>query len=148
MFIRNIIFKLIFKKFGKKNFIDYKTYFRYPSKISIGNNVWINRGGEFFPSYFVKDCEIIIGNNVAIGPGVIFFSAGHDYKDLKLPVIGKTIVINDYVWIGGKSIILPGVELGEGSIIGAGSVVTKNIPPYTIAVGNPAKVVKKRKLKL
>ena len=145
---RSIIFKIIFKKFGHKSFIDYKTYWRYPKKISFGDNVTINRGCRFYASYFVKDAYIEIGNNVVIAPYVTFFSAGHDYQLLDLPDTAASIIVEDYVWIGGKTIILPGVRLGKGSIIGAGSVVVRDIPPWSVAVGNPARIIKKREIGL
>jgi acetyltransferase-like isoleucine patch superfamily enzyme len=137
----------MFKKLGKSVMIDYQTYFRYPRKISIGSNVSINRGTKIFASYHYKEAEIIIGNDISIGPEVVIFSAGHDHQFINLPDIAKTIKINDCVWIGGRSVILPGVEIGEGAVIGAGSIVTKNIPPYTIAAGNPAKAIKPRTIK-
>jgi len=145
-FLRSLVFKVLFKKIGKKTFIDYKTYFRYPSRIRIGSNVSINRGSKFFAIEQAKNIEIIIEDNVVIGPDISVFSGGHDHNYLDLPVIGKTVKVGKYSWIGGKSIILPGVTIGEGAIIGAGSVVTKDIPPYTIAVGVPAKIIKKRSL--
>lgn len=146
-FIREIIFRLMFKKYGKNNNIDFKTYFRYPTKISIGSNVWINRECQFYASHFIKDAEIVIGNNIAFGPGVTIFSAGHDYTRIDLPDTAQSVIIKDNVWIGGRTIILPGVIIGEGCIIGAGSVVTKSLLPYSVAVGNPAKVIKRREIK-
>lgn len=144
--IRTLFFKIIFKKFGNNNMIDYKTFFRYPWKIEIGSNVSINRLTSIYGSFHKKEALVIIGNNVSIGPEVSIFSAGHDYTGLNLPDTGKSIIINDYVWIGGRAILLPGVELGEGAVVGAGSVVTRSIPPYTVVAGNPAKEIKKRKI--
>lgn len=145
-FLRTIIFKIIFLKFGSKSYIDYTTFWRYSKKISIGDNVSINRGCKFYASYFVKDAYIEIGNNVVIAPDVTFYSAGHNYKYCDLPDIASSIIIEDYVWIGGKTIVLPGVRIGKGAVIGAGSVVSKDIPPFSIAVGNPAKIIKERGL--
>ena len=132
------------KRLGKNSYIDYGTYFRYPRKISIGDKVTINKNCKFYASYHIKEALIIIGNNVRIAPEVSFYSAGHNYSDLSCPDIGATIKINDNVWIGARAIILQGVEIEEGAVIGAGSVVTKNIPEYTVAVGSPAKIIKKR----
>jgi len=137
---------MLFKKYGTSNNIDYKTYFRYPSKISIGNKVWINRGCQLYGSFHNKETEIILGNNIALGPNVIIFTATHDYRHLNLPDKAESVVIEDNVWIGGNTTILPGVIIGEGSVIGAGSIVTKSIPPFSIAVGNPAVVIKRREI--
>lgn len=143
-FIRDLWYRAVLKKLGKNGFIDYGVYIRYPFKVSIGDNVWINRNCSLYPSAQIKEAEIVIGNNVAIGPETSLFSAGHDHRQINLPDIARTIRIGDHVWIGGKSIILPGVEIGEGAVVGAGSVVTKNVAPYTIVAGNPARMIKNR----
>jgi acetyltransferase-like isoleucine patch superfamily enzyme len=145
-FVRSGIFRLIFKRMGRKCLIDYGTYFRYPSKISIGDHCVINRGCKFFASYLVAGTEIILGNHVILGPDVRLFSAGHDYTRLDLPDTAETIRIHDHVWIGGGAVILQGVEIGEGTIVGAGSVVTRSLPPWSVAVGNPARVIRARTL--
>lgn len=143
--IRNVIFSLMFKKFGKNNLIDYKTYFRYPKKISIGSGVSINRGCHLFASHYIKEAEIIIGDNVSLAPGVTIFSASHDFSHLSLPHTAKSVVINNNVWVGGNSILLPGVKIGEGAVVGAGSVVAKDIPPYTVVCGSlPLRTLKMR----
>jgi acetyltransferase-like isoleucine patch superfamily enzyme len=143
---RHVIFKMMFKKYGGNNNIDYKTFFRYPSKITIGSNVWINRGCQLYGSFYIKDAKIILGDNIALGPNVVIFSASHDYRFLDLPDVARSVIIKNNVWVGGNSTILPGVIIEEGCIIGAGSVVTKSIPPYSIAVGNPAVVIKRREM--
>ena len=143
---RNFFYKLLLKNIGSGSWIDNKAYLQYPSKISIGKNTIINRGCNFYPSIHNKGVSIIIGNYVAIAPEVSFFATGHDYSQIYLPVQPGTITIDDYVWIGGKSIILQNVHIGEGAVIAAGSVVTKDIPSYVIVAGNPAIVIKQRKI--
>ena len=145
-FIRNLIFRLIFKAYGKETMLDYRSFVRYPWRVSLGSRVAINRGCELYPSMQTDQGLITLEDNVVLGPGVIIFSSGHDYTALHLPDISAPVKVGKYAWIGGKSIILPGVTIGEGAIIGAGSVVTKDIPAYTVAVGNPAKVIKNRTL--
>jgi acetyltransferase-like isoleucine patch superfamily enzyme len=142
--VRILFLRLIMKKMGKNVFIDHWCFFRYGSRIYIGDNVAINRNCSIYGSYYDKDTKIVIGDNVAIAPEVKFFAPSHKYQTLDLPDYGESIYIGDHVWIGGGAIILPGVTIGEGAIIGAGSVVTKDIPAWSIAVGNPAKVIKKR----
>lgn len=142
-FIRYVFFKVLFKKYGKNVMVDYKTFFRYMNGIKIGNNVSINRGCEFFTSANLGSI-IEIGNNATLSPNVKLYSAGHDYKYPNLPDTSGDIIIKEYVWIGGNSIVLQGVTIGEYSIVSANSVVTKDIAPYSIVAGIPAKVIKKR----
>ncbi len=91
--------------------------------------------------------KIVIGDFVAIGPYVLIIDFDHKIKDHRLPnfkqgILSAPIIIEDNVWIGGHSVILKGVKIGEGAIIGANSVVTKDVPPYSLAVGSPARVIK------
>lgn len=113
----------------------------YGTHIHIGSGTFIN-----FNVSMVDVGEIKIGSNVLIGPGCGIFTAIHPI-DPEIRATGveksKPIIIEDKVWIGGNATILPGVTIGYGSIIGAGSVVTRDIPEMSIAVGNPAKVVRK-----
>jgi acetyltransferase-like isoleucine patch superfamily enzyme len=88
---------------------------------------------------------IVIGDRVQLGPNVSIYTAGHDTSILsrrKFVEFGHPVFIGDDCWIGGNVVILPGVRIGEGCTIGAGSVVTKDIPPFSVAVGSPCKVIK------
>lgn len=143
-FLRNLFLKVMLKKVGKNVFIDYGVYFRFPSKIELDNEITIGYGTKFFPSFHNKASLIHICSNVRIGPNVSFNAAGHDYRYLHLPDSGDGIIVNKNVWIGANSVVLQGVEIGEGAIIAAGSIVTKNVDPYTIVGGIPAKFIKKR----
>jgi acetyltransferase-like isoleucine patch superfamily enzyme len=111
------------------------------AKLSIGDNFGIS-GASISCSL-----NINIGNNVLIGSGTIITdSDAHpihpEMRQIPGEVKRKPIVIEDDVFIGARSIILKGVKIGKGSVIGAGSVVSKDVPPMTIMAGNPAKVVK------
>ena len=90
---------------------------------------------------------VIIGNDIMFAQNIVVSGLNHGYEDIdvspsKQKVICKQITIADEVWIGANCVITAGVSIGKHSVIGAGSVVTKNIPEYSIAVGNPAKVIK------
>lgn len=85
--------------------------------------------------------SIVIGEDTQIGPGSLITTTDHDY-DHDLTTRYKPVVIGKGVWIGANVTVLPGIEIGDGAVIGAGSVVMKNIPPYCVALGVPARVVK------
>ncbi len=87
---------------------------------------------------------VIIGNNVHLSVGCKILTLGHDIRSSAFRPIGGTVVIEDYVWIGAWAIIMPEVRLGRGCVIGAGSIVTKDVCALDIVVGNPAKVIGKR----
>lgn len=142
--VRYWIFKTLLKHLGANSMIDYETYFRYPWKISIGDNVSINRGCEFFGSMVAGGAYISIGNHCALAPRVRVLSATHDYRKLDLPDEAKSVFIGNYVWIGAGATILPGVTIGDGAVIGASSVVTRDVAPFSIVAGNPARFVKLR----
>lgn len=147
----NILSEL-FAKIGNNVKIDVPFYCDYGQHISIGNNVIININCTFV------DCnKITIGNNVLIASNVQIYTATYpvNISDRLLDnwsynnphaffnTYALPVTIEDNVWIGGGVIILPGVTIGKNSVIGAGSVVNKSIPPNSLAVGNPCKVIRK-----
>ena len=120
------------------------THIDSPSKLKIGDNVSINRRSLIHAGGGVE-----IANNVLIGPGVVIYSQNHNFhqKDININIQGfntEVVIINENVWIGARSIILPGVTIGSNSIIGAGSVVKKDVEANTIVAGNPAKFIRYR----
>lgn len=117
--------------------------FREPQNIYIGKNTRIQPYACLWAS---PNSKIIIGDYSGIGPKTMLFSSNHKYqfgkRYIDQPWIEKDIIIGKNVWIGAGCIITSGVNIGEGSVIGAGSIVTKNIPPFSLALGNPAKIIK------
>ena len=112
--------------------------------IEIGNHVHMSRN-----SYVNGIGGVRIGDDSMFGPNVVLISGSHIYIDREIPIRlqgseNKEIVIEKNVWIAANVSIMPGVRIGEGSVIGSGAVVTKDIPPYSVAVGVPARVIKKR----
>ncbi|MEY4573239.1 MAG: hypothetical protein RLZ10_2523 [Bacteroidota bacterium] len=119
----------------------------YGGSITIGDNCSINP----YTILYGHGKGLIIGNNVLIAGHCLIIPANHIFYNIEIPINqqgieSKGIHIEDDVWIGAGCQILDGVVIGRGSVIGAGSVVNKNIEPYSIAVGNPARVIKKRTL--
>lgn len=91
---------------------------------------------------------VLIGNDVRMAQNITLSGLNHIYDDVNLPineqgVVTSTIVIEDETWIGANAVVVAGVTIGKHSVIAAGSIVTKDIPPYSIAAGNPARIVKK-----
>ena len=142
-FIRHFYLKKVCGiKIGIESSIHMGTFIT-GSNIEIGSNTVINRH-----TYLDGRVSLKIGNNVNVSHQTLIQTLTHDPQSRDFTCICQPVIIEDYVWIGTRSIILPGVTIGEGAVIGAGSVVTKNIPPYSIAVGNPAKVIKMRNMDL
>lgn len=92
--------------------------------------------------------KITIGNRVVINANVQLLTGSHGTKDPAWLLLAKPIVISDYAWIANNAIILPGVTVGKGAVVGAGSVVTKDVPDFAIVAGNPAKIVGSREREL
>lgn len=107
-------------------------------RIEIGNNTFINYGSSIAAREFVK-----IGAHCHLGHYTFIMDNDqhHVIRHMELPQ-SATVIIEDHVWVGAKAVILPGVRIGSRSVIGAGSVVTKDIPPQCVAAGNPARVLR------
>lgn len=142
--LRYLFLKRLLTNCGDNISIRESVWLLWPQKLTVGQNVSIHP-----LCYIDAQGEIEIGNDVSIAHNVSILSFEHDYSNMSIPIkdtpcIGKKIVIEDNVWIGAGVRILGGVRIGKGSVIGANAVVTKNIPPQSIAVGVPAKVIKVR----
>lgn len=134
------ILKSLLAKYGNSPHIEPNFFCDYGFNIEFDGFVYINHNSVFL------DCaKIKIGNNTFIGPNCGFYTAIHPIKAqerIKGLESAKPITIGSEVWIGGNVTILPGVTIGNKSVIGAGSVVTKDIPPNVVAFGNPCKIIK------
>lgn len=142
-YFRFIIIKM-FSKNIKATYISDGVQLYFPWKISIGKESSLNTGVIIDGFGGVQ-----IGNGVRIAAYVTINTADHNFSDTNIMIkdqgyICSSVNIEDDVWIGAHSCINKGVTIGKGSIIGSGSVVVKSIPAYSIAVGNPCKVIKKR----
>ena len=138
--LRTNILRELFGRVGANPFIEPPFYCDYGFNIVAGDNVYFN-----YDCVVLDVAQVTIGNNVMCAPKVQIYTATHplDYKLRRRGLeLGAPIEIGDDVWIGGGAIICPGVKIGARSVIGAGSVVTKDIPPGVLAVGNPCRVIR------
>lgn len=137
---KEVLIRKILGRAGKNIWIEAPFQCDYGYNIEVGDNFYSNH------NLLILDCaKVRIGNNVFIGPNVSFYTAGHPINAKErntLYEFANKITVGDDVWIGGSVSILPGVTIGSNVVIGAGSVVIKDIPSNSIAVGNPCKVIK------
>ncbi len=146
-----LCFRSLFAKCGKNvTFSPISSHFTY-NNIYLGNKVSIGYGASFVAS----NSKILVDDNVMFGPNTTIIGGNHsvhvigklmtDYTLLdKLPADDQDVIIENDVWIGSCSIILKGVKIGRGAIVAAGAVVNKDVPPYSIVGGVPAKVLRFR----
>lgn len=139
---RLLIYRLAGMKIGKDSRIHMGARFFYLPNIQIGTGTII--GDHVFLDGRDK---LLIGNHVDIASSVMIYSSEHDVNSEDFHAISAPVEIEDYVFIGPRAIILPGVRIGKGAVVGAGAVVTKNVDEYQIVGGVPAQVIGERKLK-
>lgn len=144
--IRHIYYRILGIRRGKGSSIHMNVFIQgislrrgECSRLIIENNTSIGRNTLLDIRGGVK-----IGNNVSVSPDVKIITAQHDLQSSDFKYITKEVKIEDYVWIGTGAIILPGIKIGKGAVIAAGSVVTKNVNDYEVVGGNPCKFIKKR----
>ncbi len=152
------------KKAGKNFRTAEMVKISQPHLLSVGDNVSLYYGvyvepcdkeitigsNTHFAPYCVLYGPLSVGENCAIAAHVVLASVAHSYADpdtpmVKQPTNQQKITLEDNVWIGANAVITPGVTIGTGSIVGAGAVVTKDVPPYSVVGGVPAKLIKMRK---
>lgn len=143
--LRALFWKIFFKHLGTNVQIGSSCKFVNPGRITIGNNVLINHHVEMEAT----GGGITLGNFILIGMHAKFINANHAFDDWRKPmsvqgIVPSKIILEDDIWIGMHAIILPDVTVGRGAIVAAGAVVTKDVPPYAIVGGVPAKIIKYR----
>lgn len=137
--VRNTLYRLLGMKIGKGSTIYSQAEIRSPHKVIIGMHTVIGnraildgRGG------------LEIGNNVNLSTGVWIWTVQHDKDDPYFKSVCKKVVIKDYAWISCRTVLLPGITIGEGAVVCAGAVVTKDVEPYGVVAGVPAKMIGER----
>jgi acetyltransferase-like isoleucine patch superfamily enzyme len=159
---KNVLYTKMFKKYmriGDGTIITVGTKITNPSKISIGENCTLGTGTRLYTElvsgnltighnvqvnnnvYLDFSGDLIINDNCLISEETKIYTHSHGYDPRSTPIPQPSIIGRD-VWIGSRAMLMAGVNIGDGAIIAAGSVVTKDVPAYSIVAGNPAKVIK------
>lgn len=139
---RKFFYRLAGMKIGKGSTIHMWARFFYPPGIEIGEDTII--GDHVFLD---GRSSLKIGNHTSLASEVMIYNSEHDVHDPEFGVVEESVEIGDYVFIGPRAIILPGIKIGRGAVVAAGAIATKDIPPGKIVAGVPAKVIGERKLK-
>jgi maltose O-acetyltransferase len=142
--LRYLCYRALFGRLDGFCFIYPGAHFEHTYGMRVGRNLHVN-GGTFFDGRG----GLTIGSNVLVGPNAVLLSSQHHWSDPSLPIVvqGHRLahtVIGDDVWIGANAVIMPGVHVADGTVIGAGSVVTSDTSPYTIVAGVPARQIGER----
>ncbi len=135
---REELLRQIFGKLGKNPYVEPTLFCGFGKNIEAGENFFVNNN-----CVFVDPGKITFGDNVFIGPSCGFYTAHHPiHPELRnrMYEYARPITVGSNVWIGGGTVVLPGAEIGDGTVIGAGSVVTGKIPANVVAFGNPCRV--------
>lgn len=139
----------VFYKFTMPNAVDFQfihpgLVINFPENVKLGNNLIFNRNVSI-----TARSRVTLGENVLLGPNVVINDSNHLFSDIDLPInkqghTAEEIIIEDDVWIASNCVILKGVHVGKGAVVAAGSVVTKDVPPYAVVAGVPARQIKTR----
>lgn len=139
---RSLIYKAAGVKIGKGSHIHMGTQFFYPAGVEIGQGTIVGQN-----AFLDGRAKLKIGDHVGIASDVMIYNSEHDINAEDFKAIEASVEIGDHVFIGPRTIIMPGVKVGKGAVVAAGAVVTKDVPEYAIVGGVPAKVIGERTLK-
>lgn len=137
--LRIFLYRKIGTRIGKGCVIRRGVYFASPNELEIGDGTFVGRASIYCTG------GVKIGRNVNVSDGVIIITAKHDINSPTFEAAYERIIIGDYAWLATNCIVLAGVTIGDAAVVAAGAVVTKDVPPYSVVGGNPAKVIAERK---
>lgn len=137
--LRLYLYRRIGMKVGKNCVIRRGVYLASPNELELGDGTFVGRASLYCTG------GVRIGRNVNVSDGAVIITAKHDVNSPQFEARYEPITIEDWAWIATNAIVLAGVTIGEGAVVAAGAVVTKDAAPYTIVGGNPAKVIGERK---
>lgn len=138
--LRTLMLQFWLQALGQGSSVHLHCRFLHGPGIRLGERCVINQGCHLDGRRFA----IRVGNDVSIGPDAAILTLGHDPRSADFADRGGPVCIGNHVWIGYRAIVLPGVTIGEGAVVGAGSLVSRDVPPYAIVAGNPSRVIGER----
>jgi maltose O-acetyltransferase len=138
--LRLLLLRFWLQALGQGCGVQLHCRFLHGPGVRLGDRCVINHGCLFDGRRFA----IRMGNDVRIGPEAAILTLGHDPRSADFADRGGPVTIGNHVWIGYRAIVLPGVSIGEGAVVGAGSVVTRDVPAFAIVAGNPARLIGNR----
>ena len=137
--LRLFLYRRIGMRIGKNCVVRRGVYLGSPNELEVGDGSFIGRANLYCTG------GVKIGKNVNVSDGAVIITAKHDVNSPAFEALYEPIAVGDWAWIATNAIVLAGVTIGEGAIVAAGAVVTKDVPPYSVVGGNPAKVIAERK---
>lgn len=135
--LRLMVLRPWLKSLGRGSGVQMHCRFLHGPGVRLGERCVINHGCLLDGRRF----SICVGADVSIGPEAAILTLGHDPRCAQFADRGGSVTIGDHAWIGYRAIVLPGVSIGEGAVVGAGAVVSRDVPPFTIVAGNPARPI-------
>ncbi len=136
------LLRLFGARLGNAVVIKPGTRVKYPWLLSVGSHSWI---GE--DVWIDNLAPVTLGSNVCVSQGAYFCTGNHDWSDPAFGLMARPIALDDGSWVGARSVICPGVSLGEAAVAAAGSVVSRSIPPFEIHAGNPSAFLRVRSIR-
>lgn len=137
--LRIFLYRKIGMRIGRNCVVRRGVYLGSPNELEMGDGSFIGKASLYCTG------GVKIGKNVNVSDGAVLITAKHDVNSPAFEALYEPIVVNDWAWIATNSIVLAGVTIGEGAVVAAGAVVTKDVMPYSVVGGNPAKVIGERK---
>lgn len=139
--IRTWVLSCYLGSIGPESGVQIGVQFLNGRKVYIGSRVVVNWGTILDGRHYI----IEIGDDVSLGPCATILTLGHDPQSIEFANRGGPVTIGNRAWIAYGALVLPGVSIGEGAVVGAGSVVTHDVPPFSIVAGNPARIIGQRR---
>ena len=138
--LRRFVYRFIFRiRIGEGSIIHWQARFFKPSGVTIGNHTTIGNN-----AFLDGRCGLSFGNCVVTGSEIMIYTLQHDTDSPTFSVTGGPVIIEDYVYLGPRVIVLPKVRIGKGAVVAAGAVVTEDVPPYAVVAGVPARFIRER----